>query len=62
MDAEDLKKRTKEFALRILKLVAALPNNLQGRTIGGQLMRPANKGWDFGRFELSSCLSGTIQS
>ena len=39
MDAEDLKKRTKEFALRILKLVDALPNNLQGRTIGGQLVR-----------------------
>ena len=39
MDAEDLKKRTKEFALRILKLVAALPNNLQGRTVGGQLIR-----------------------
>jgi hypothetical protein len=29
MDAEDLKKRTKDFALRVLKLVAALPNNLQ---------------------------------
>ena len=39
MDAEDLKQRTKLFALRILKLVAALPNNLQGRTVGGQLVR-----------------------
>src|SRR5919106_926064 len=39
MDPEDLKKRTKQFALRILKLVAALPNNLQGRTVGGQLVR-----------------------
>src|SRR4030095_8279152 len=39
MDAEDLKKRTKRFALRILKLVSALPNNLQGRTVGGQLIR-----------------------
>lgn len=39
MDAEELKKRTKQFALRILKLVAALPNNLQGRTVGGQLVR-----------------------
>ena len=39
MDAEDLKERTKQFALRILKLVAALPNNLQGRTVGGQLVR-----------------------
>jgi len=39
MDAEDLKKRTKRFALRILKLVAALPNTVQGRTVGGQLVR-----------------------
>ena len=39
MDAEDLKMRTKQFALRILKLVAALPNNHQGRTVGGQLVR-----------------------
>jgi len=36
---EDLKKRTKQFALRILKLVAALPKNLAGKTIGGQLAR-----------------------
>jgi four helix bundle protein len=39
MDADDLKSRTKRFALRILKLVAALPNNLPGRTVGGQLVR-----------------------
>jgi len=39
MDSDDLKKRTKRFALRILKLVAALPNTVQGRTIGGQLVR-----------------------
>jgi four helix bundle protein len=39
MNAEELKKRTKLFALRILKLVAALPNTLQGRTVGGQLVR-----------------------
>jgi len=39
MDAEDLKNRTKQFALRVLKLVSALPNNLQGRTVGGQLVR-----------------------
>jgi four helix bundle protein len=34
-----LKRRTKRFALRILKLVAALPNNVQGRTVAGQLVR-----------------------
>jgi four helix bundle protein len=39
MDAEELKKRTKRFALRILKLVAALPYTVQGRTVGGQLVR-----------------------
>jgi len=39
MDADDLKKRTKQFALRILKLVAALPNTVAGRAIGGQLVR-----------------------
>jgi len=39
MKADDLKKRTKQFALRILKLVAALPNNVQGRAIGNQLVR-----------------------
>jgi four helix bundle protein len=39
MNPEDLKRRTKQFALRILKLVAALPNTVQGRTISGQLVR-----------------------
>jgi four helix bundle protein len=39
MDAEDLKKRTKQFALRVLKLVGALPNNVQGRAVGSQLVR-----------------------
>jgi four helix bundle protein len=39
MTEDDLKKRTKQFALRIIKLVAALPKTLAGRTIGGQLVR-----------------------
>ncbi|HXI23085.1 MAG TPA: four helix bundle protein [Pyrinomonadaceae bacterium] len=39
MKPDDLKKRTKQFALRVLKLVAALPKNLAGKTIGGQLAR-----------------------
>jgi four helix bundle protein len=39
MKPDDLKKRTKQFALRILKLVAALPNNAQGRAIANQLVR-----------------------
>ena len=39
MTPDDLKQRTKQFSLRVLKLVAALPKNLAGRTIGGQLVR-----------------------
>ena len=39
MNADELKKRTKQFALRILKIVAALPNTVAGRAIGGQLVR-----------------------
>src|SRR5687767_11567260 len=39
MNADDLKKRTKQFALRILKLVGALPNSVQGRAVGSQLVR-----------------------
>ena len=39
MDEDELKKRTKRFGLRIMKLVAALPNTPQGRTVGGQLVR-----------------------
>lgn len=36
---EDLRNRTKRFALRIIKLVEALPNTLAGRKIGDQLLR-----------------------
>ena len=39
MDADDLKKRTKQFALRVLKLAAALPPTVEGRRIRGQLVR-----------------------
>jgi len=39
MTEDDLKKRTKQFALRVLKLVAALPKTVAGRTIGNQLAR-----------------------
>ena len=38
MNADDLR-RTKSFALRILKLCAALPNTIEGKTIRGQLAR-----------------------
>ncbi len=39
MDKEGLKTRTKQFALRVMKLVEALPNNQGGRAIGSQLVR-----------------------
>ncbi|HYN25272.1 MAG TPA: four helix bundle protein [Pyrinomonadaceae bacterium] len=39
MNADDLKKRTKQFALRILKHAAALPNTVEGKVIRGQLVR-----------------------
>lgn len=41
MDAEVLKKRTKDFALRVLRLCQALPKNYMGETIGKQLLRSA---------------------
>ena len=36
---EDLKKRTKEYALRIIKLIEALPKTKVAKTIGNQLIR-----------------------
>jgi four helix bundle protein len=39
MNPEELKDRTKQFALRVLKLVAALPKTIEGRAIANQLVR-----------------------
>jgi four helix bundle protein len=39
MKAEDLKRRTKLFALRVLKLAEVLPNTIEGRTIRSQFVR-----------------------
>jgi four helix bundle protein len=39
MNEQELKRRTKQFALRILKLVSALPRSIEGRAIGNQLVR-----------------------
>lgn len=41
MDETGLKHRTKVFALRVMKLVVALPETVTGRTIGNQLVRSA---------------------
>ncbi len=38
-DDKDLKARTKRFALRIMKLVDALPKTTTGRAIGNQIIR-----------------------
>ena len=39
MTEDELKRRTKQFALRVMKLVGALPENSVGRPIGNQLIR-----------------------
>jgi four helix bundle protein len=39
MNSDDLKKRFKIFALRIIKLSESLPNNMTGNTIGKQIIR-----------------------
>ncbi len=39
MREAELKERTKQFALRIMKLVNALPKATVGKAIGGQLVR-----------------------
>ena len=39
MDKHDLKARTKQFALRVLNLVDALPRTVRGRLIADQLGR-----------------------
>ena len=39
MTENELKRRTKQFALRVMKLVGALPENSVGRPIGNQLVR-----------------------
>jgi four helix bundle protein len=39
MNEQELITRTKQFALRVMKLIEALPKSIQGRAIGNQLMR-----------------------
>src|SRR5947207_4972637 len=41
MNPEDLKERTKQFALRVMRLVDALPASTKGRALAGQLIRSA---------------------
>ena len=39
MDEEELKQRTKKFALRVLKLVEALPKTIGGQVVERQLAK-----------------------
>lgn len=39
MTKEEMKKRTKQFALRIIRLASALPDNPVGRAIANQIIR-----------------------
>jgi len=39
MNPHELKERTKEFALRIMRLVDALPRTPKGKALAGQLVR-----------------------
>ena len=39
MTTDELKARTKEFALRVIRLVDALPTSVKGRAIANQVMR-----------------------
>ena len=41
MNPEDLKKRTKQFGLRVMRLVEALPKTQTAYVIGKQLLRSA---------------------
>ena len=41
MTSDELKLRTKKFALRIISMIEHLPNNKTGNVIGNQLLRSA---------------------
>jgi len=41
MTPAELKQRTKQFALRVMKLVEALPHSTSGQVLGRQLLRAA---------------------
>jgi four helix bundle protein len=41
MTTGELKARTKEFALRVIRLVDALPSTVKGQTIANQIIRSA---------------------
>lgn len=44
MNSEELKKRTKDFGLRIIKLIEVLPSSKSSNMIGNQLLRCGTSG------------------
>jgi four helix bundle protein len=41
MNREELKARTKQFALRVMKMIDALPRSIMGKVIANQILRSA---------------------
>ena len=41
MNREELKARTKKFALRVMKMTDALPRSPKGKVLGNQILRSA---------------------
>lgn len=41
MQPRDMKQRTQEFALRVIKMVRVLPRNQEGKVLGNQVLRSA---------------------
>ena len=41
MNADELKARTKQFALQVMQLINQLPNTTKGRVVANQLMKAA---------------------
>ncbi|MEP6956425.1 MAG: four helix bundle protein [Chthoniobacterales bacterium] len=39
MNRDEIKERTKQFALRVMRLIDAMPNSAKGRAIAAQLVR-----------------------
>lgn len=56
MTQNELKKRTKEFAVRIVNFIDTLPNNRKGWTVGDQLIR---SGTSVGANYRAACRSKT---
>jgi len=52
MNERELKDRTKQFALRVIRLVAALPKTIEGKAIGRQ---PVSSGTSVGANYRSAC-------